>query len=196
MTECSVVASSASTSLHNSKHAVVEGLSVNTPSGRTLLDDTRLAVVPNRRYAVVGPNGSGKSTLLHAIASGALPSWPRSLRTMLVRQEVVAGTASLLQSLFDARGAAYDRTDLEAERDSLELQLEESDAAVERTAERLADIYVRLDTIDGPEAEREALTILRGLQFSPDGMSRPASSLSGGWQQRLALAQALFVQPD
>ena len=34
------------------------------------------------------------------------------------------------------------------------------------------------------------------LQFTPDMIQAPVSSLSGGWRQRAGLAAALFVAPD
>ena len=51
------------------KQAVVEGLTLTTADGVSLLRDARLAVQLGRRYALVGPNGSGKSTLLQVPAS-------------------------------------------------------------------------------------------------------------------------------
>ena len=179
------------------EHAHVEGLTIAAADGVTLISDARLAVQLGRRYALVGPNGSGKSTLLQAIADGAVPGWPTSMTTALVSQDVMpGGSSSLLQNMLDAKAAALRRSDLEAERSALEEELanEPAPEAVEAKATRLGTIYALLDTMAGPEAEREALTILSGLQFpSAEAL---ASQLSGGWRQRLALAQALFVRPD
>ena len=35
-----------------------------------------------------------------------------------------------------------------------------------------------------------------GSQFTPAMIAGPASALSGGWRMRVALAQALFQEPD
>ena len=69
----------------------------------------------------------------------------------------------------------------------------ESEAAL---AMRLAEVHKRLIEIDANDAEARAAAILAGLSFDSDMQHRPTSSLSGGWRMRVALARALFVQPD
>ena len=66
----------------------------------------------------------------------------------------------------------------------------------EAAAARLRDVSARLEAIDAHSAESRAGAILAGLQFTPDMLSWPTSALSGGWRMRVALACALFVQPD
>ena len=64
------------------------------------------------------------------------------------------------------------------------------------STERLNAINRRLEEIDAQKAESRASTILSGLGFTNPMLSRPISSLSGGWRVRVALAKALFVKPD
>ncbi len=45
-------------------------------------------------------------------------------------------------------------------------------------------------------AEAKAAMILSGLSFTADMMTRPTRTFSGGWRMRVALARALFVEPD
>src|SRR5690606_23240009 len=61
---------------------------------------------------------------------------------------------------------------------------------------RIADIQLRLSDIDAHSAEARAATILAGLGFDTEAQKRPASSFSGGWRMRVALASVLFSQPD
>lgn len=63
-------------------------------------------------------------------------------------------------------------------------------------SKRLAEIYKRLELIEAHKAESKASTILGGLGFTQAMMNRPVGSLSGGWRVRVALARALFVEPD
>ncbi|RIA99419.1 P-loop containing nucleoside triphosphate hydrolase protein [Glomus cerebriforme] len=65
--------------------------------------------------------------------------------------------------------------------------------------ELLEEVYTRLEQINADSAEARAREILSGLGFSEKQQYSPMaslSSLSGGWRMRVALAQALFLQPD
>ena len=66
----------------------------------------------------------------------------------------------------------------------------------ENTAEEIQELCERLAELDVQSAEARASKILRGLGFSQSIMHQPASTLSGGWRTRLALACALFMRPD
>ena len=61
---------------------------------------------------------------------------------------------------------------------------------------RIADIQTRLADIDAHSAEARAASILAGLGFDHEAQKRPASSFSGGWRMRVALAAVLFSEPD
>lgn len=60
----------------------------------------------------------------------------------------------------------------------------------------MVEIYKRLDEIDAHSAESRASAILGGLGFTQQMLHKAVGSLSGGWRVRVALARALFVQPD
>jgi len=61
---------------------------------------------------------------------------------------------------------------------------------------RLQAVWKRLVEIDADGAEARAAAILAGLSFDPAMMARPTRTFSGGWRMRVALARALFVEPD
>jgi ATP-binding cassette, subfamily F, member 3 len=154
-------------------------------AGRTLVDNADLAVDPGRRIGLVGRNGAGKSTLLKAIAGdiaidGGDIRLAARARLGRVKQEAPSGDASLLETVL---AADTERLALLAEAETAE-------------AHRLGEIHDRLIAIGADAAPARAATILAGLGFDAAAQARPVESFSGGWRMRVALASALFVQPD
>ncbi|KAF9458819.1 P-loop containing nucleoside triphosphate hydrolase protein, partial [Collybia nuda] len=60
----------------------------------------------------------------------------------------------------------------------------------------LTEIQSALDVMDSATAEVRARTVLQGLGFSVEAISRPFTTLSGGWRTRCSLACALFQKVD
>jgi len=154
-------------------------------AGRTLLDEAELRVDPGRRIGLVGRNGAGKSTLLRAIAGetavdGGEIRLSARARLAQVRQEAPSGPQSLLDTVL---ASDTERLALLAEQDTAEPL-------------RLAEIHERLRAIGADSAPARAATILAGLGFDAEAQARPVDSYSGGWRMRVALASALFANPD
>jgi ATP-binding cassette subfamily F protein 3 len=153
--------------------------------GRTLLDAADLTVDPGRRIGLVGRNGAGKSTLLRAIA-GDLPldggdiRLAARARLATVAQEAPSGPASLLDTVLQG----------DPERLALLHEAETADPT------RLAEIHDRLIAIGAESAPSRAAAILAGLGFDEPAQQRPVDEFSGGWRMRVALATALFANPD
>ena len=155
-------------------------------AGRLLLDHASLTLPAGTKAGLVGRNGTGKTTLFRAI-TGDIPSetgsidLPRNTRIGQVAQEAPGTGEPLIEIVLKA----------DKERAAL---LEEEKTATD--PHRIAEIHIRLADIDAHSAESRAATILAGLGFDDDAQKRPASSFSGGWRMRVALAAVLFSQPD
>src|ERR1700744_950277 len=153
--------------------------------GRTLLNGADLTVDPGRRIGLVGRNGAGKSTLLRAIA-GEIPldggdiRLSSRARMATVRQEAPEGPQSLLDIVLQG----------DPERLALLAEAESAEPL------RVAEIHERLRAIGADSAPARAATILAGLGFDEATQAQPVSSFSGGWRMRVALATALFANPD
>jgi ATP-binding cassette subfamily F protein 3 len=153
--------------------------------GRRFLEDASVTVPVGAKVGLVGRNGIGKSTLFKVIlgelhtTSGEV-SYPKGYRIATVDQEAAASPVSLIETVLSA----------DWERDSL---LKELDVA---EPERVADIHGRLIEIGADRAPSRAAEILSGLGFSQADLERPMAEFSGGWRMRVALASALFAEPD
>ncbi|WP_237215519.1 ABC-F family ATP-binding cassette domain-containing protein [Falsiroseomonas oryziterrae] len=154
--------------------------------GRALLDGAQMTLDTGRKLGLVGRNGAGKSTLLKAIIGEIQPDGGEvrlAARARLghVAQEAPGGEGSLLDAVLAA----------DTERGALLAELER-----EPEAHRAAEIHERLIAIRADAAPARAAAILAGLGFDAAAQARPLASFSGGWRMRVALARALFPEPD
>ena len=61
---------------------------------------------------------------------------------------------------------------------------------------KMAEMYDRLIEIDAYTAEARASKILKGLGFDDEGQNKTMNHFSGGFRMRVALAAALYQEPD
>jgi ATP-binding cassette subfamily F protein 3 len=155
-------------------------------AGRPLLDDASLQIDDGRKVGLVGRNGAGKSTLFRAITGELQPDGgeirlAQRARMAHVAQEAPGGDDCLLDVVLAA----------DTERAAL---LAEAETAADPA--RLAAIHDRLIDIRADSAPARAGAVLSGLGFDAAAQARPSREYSGGWRMRVALARALFLEPE
>ena len=137
-------------------------------AGARLIDGVDLVLEPGLKTAVIGPNGAGKSLLLRLLHGLIEPTAGRVLwRGRPADREIRLRQAMVFQKPVLLRRSVSANIDY---------ALRAHGVAGAARAERL----------------RRALTLARLTRLA----ARPARVLSGGEQQRLALARALAVEPE
>ena len=153
--------------------------------GRRFFDKASVMIPAGTKVGLVGRNGIGKSTLFKLIVGGLAAQegdilLPKSARIGAVDQEHPATPVTLIDTILAA----------DTEREALNAQLETAEP------EELAEIYQQLNAIEADRAPSRAAEILSGLGFANADLDRPMAEFSGGWRMRVALAAALFAEPD
>jgi len=137
--------------------------------GKTVaVDGLSFALEPGETFALIGPNGAGKTTTLKVLLG-------------LVRPD--AGTVAI-----GAKGLAPSDPSARA---ALGYVPQRVEFAPGRTVRDVLRFFANLRGLDEPAVER-ALSRVGMEAFA----ARRASELSGGYTQRLSLAQALLGEPD
>jgi len=153
--------------------------------GRRFFDEATVTLPVGSKVGLVGRNGAGKSTLFKLILDQLQPTggqitWPKGARIVSVDQEHPATPVTLMETVLAA----------DVERAGLLQRLETA------PPEEQADIHGRLIEIGAERAPSRVAEILTGLGFTNDDLSRPMAEFSGGWRMRVALAAALFGEPE
>ena len=161
---------------------------------QVLLDDAGLTIGRGVRIGLIGRNGEGKSTLLRIMAGqievdeGQLTR-RRDLRVAYLPQQphFEAG-----QSVFHVVAEGLGEVAAVLERYHAALRQLQQDASDQALA-RVAALQAELERSGAWQLHARIETAVSRLGLDAD---RDVGELSGGWQRRVALAQAVVAEPD
>ena len=160
---------------------------------RVLFDDVSTQFINGNCYGVIGANGAGKSTFLK-ILSGQME--PTSGRVFL--------EPGKRMSVLEQNHNAYDEytaleTVLQGNKELHKIKTEIDALYADYTdenAERIGELQVRFEELNGWNAESDAATLLSNLGIDATNHFSLMGDLDGTLKVRVLLAQALFGNPD
>jgi ATP-binding cassette, subfamily F, member 3 len=157
-------------------------------------------VNPGERVGLVGRNGAGKTTILRLLVGSEETDRGqvmllRGLRVGVLAQEPVFDGSSDVRE--EALLVFTEMREMEREIARLEhVMAEEVGEALDDAMHDYSDLTHRYEMVGGFSYQARAESVLIGLGFKGDDLSKPANQLSGGQKARLALAKLLLAEPD
>ncbi|WP_045859936.1 ATP-binding cassette domain-containing protein [Teredinibacter purpureus] len=155
-----------------------------------LFDELSLQLDPGERLCIIGRNGVGKSTLLkYILGTVDVDSGSRwlgdGIRVATLDQELPPADGRSVYE-FVAAGMPALGADLNAYEVLIHQGVDADLVEMER-------VQQRIEAADGWRVQTRIQQVLTKLELDGDVKM---NSLSGGWRRRVALAQALVIEPD
>jgi ATPase subunit of ABC transporter with duplicated ATPase domains len=160
---------------------------------RILFDEVNTTFTQGNCYGVIGANGAGKSTFLKIIAgeidptSGHIHLEPGKRMSVLNQNHNMFDDHTVLETVMMGNKVLYA---VKQEMDALYADYDD------KNADRIGELQVRFEEMDGWNAESSAGSMLSNLGINADMHYTLMSELEGKMKVRVLLAQALFGNPD
>jgi len=162
---------------------------------RVLFDEVNAQFTQGNCYGIIGANGAGKSTFLKILAGEQDPTTgtvelEKGKRMSVLKQDHHAfDDYTVLDTVIMGNKELYD---IMKEMDAIYAKEDFSD----KDAERVGELQVRFEELDGWNAESDAAALLSNLGVPEKLHHVKMKELEPKMKVRVLLAQALFGNPD
>lgn len=166
---------------------------------RDILKNVSVNLQTGTKAALTGANGAGKSTLIKVMAGLIQPdSGTRAVQkdcriSYLPQSGLTHHGCSLKEEADKAFEFGYE---IQKQIDKIGEDLQNNPSNMQSLLERQANLIQALEESGWHRRDATAESVLLGLGFSHEDLTRQTEEFSGGWQMRIALAKALMQNPD
>ena len=160
---------------------------------RVLFDEVNVTFTQGNCYGIIGANGAGKSTFLKILSgkqeptSGRVILEPSKRMSVLEQDHYAYDDYTVLDTVIMGNKVLS-----KVKKEMDELYADYSD----EHAERIGELQIQFDEMNGWNAESDAAALLSNLGISEDMHYTLMSEMDGKLKVRVLLAQALFGNPD
>lgn len=162
----------------------VNGFSI---AGKEILRKTNIIISSGVRYGFIGNNGVGKSTILNFIYKNDKLS---DIDTYLVSQEIcISSDKTIFQNVIESNVELLKYHNRYNELCSFEILTTEEEKELQKVSEKLGELNYEKESAFVKK-------ILMGLGIDQESLNCNIDKFSGGWKMRIALASALYRQPE
>ena len=160
---------------------------------RILFDEVNVTFTQGNCYGIIGANGAGKSTFLKILSgkqeptSGRVILEPGKRMSVLEQDHYAYDDYTVLDTVIMGNKVLS-----KVKKEMDELYADYSD----EHAERIGELQMQFDEMNGWNAESDAAALLSNLGISEDMHYTMMSEMDGKLKVRVLLAQALFGNPD
>ena len=160
---------------------------------RILFDEVNVTFTQGNCYGIIGANGAGKSTFLKILSGKQEPTSGRVIlesgkRMSVLEQDHYAYDDYTVLDTVIMGNKVLSKVKKEMD----DLYADYSD----EHAERIGELQIQFDEMNGWNAESDAAALLSNLGISEDMHYTLMSEMDGKLKVRVLLAQALFGNPD
>ena len=160
---------------------------------RVLFDEVNVTFTQGNCYGIIGANGAGKSTFLKILSgkqeptSGRVILEPGKRMSVLEQDHYAYDDYTVLDTVIMGNKVLS-----KVKKEMDDLYADYSD----EHAERIGELQMQFDEMNGWNAESDAAALLSNLGISEDMHYTMMSEMDGKLKVRVLLAQALFGNPD